>query len=87
MTSRTRCDRLDKVGQQVQPNEILFYTFAYPKCITREISEHCGVSISKVWKILRDLGDHTYRPTPHKVVLGGDAERRYAWWNCVMNQI
>lgn len=87
ITSRPRSGRPAKVGRQVQPDEVLAYALAYPKCSVREISQHCGLSKSQVWKILSESGAHPYRPTPQQVLVDGDAERRYAWCNFVMNQI
>ena len=49
-----------KVGRQVQPGEVLAYALANPKCSTRQISEHCGLSKSQVWKMLQESGAYPY---------------------------
>jgi transposase len=87
VTSRARSGRPAKVGRQVQPDEVLAYALTYPKCSTRQISEHCGLSKSQVWKILQESGAYPYRPMPQQVLLDGDVERRYSWCNFVMNRI
>ena len=56
MTSRARSGGPAKVGRQVQSDEALTYTLAYPICSTRHTSEHCGHSKNQVWKILRKSG-------------------------------
>ncbi|GBL81742.1 hypothetical protein AVEN_93513-1 [Araneus ventricosus] len=48
--------------------------------------ENCGLSESRVWKIINEFGTHAYRLTPLQALLGGDAERRYAWRNFAVNQ-
>ena len=52
VTSRGRSGRPAEVGRQFQPYEVLPYALAYPKCSTRYISEHCGLSKGQVWKDL-----------------------------------
>ena len=64
VTSPARSGRPAKVGRQVQPDEVLAYALAYPKCSTREISLHNCLSKSQDWKILSKLDAHPYQPTP-----------------------
>ena len=87
MISLARSGRPVKIGRQIQPDEVLAYDQAYPKCSTRHISEHCGLSKTQVWKILQESGVYPFRPTPQHVLLDGDAERRNSWYNFIMNQM
>ncbi|GBM58433.1 hypothetical protein AVEN_63789-1 [Araneus ventricosus] len=90
MTIKPLSYRPVKVGLQVQPEDVLSPSISalpYPTSSTREISQNCGLSKSRVWKILNELGAYPYRPTPQKALRDGDEERRYTWCNIVMNQI
>ena len=58
-----------------------------PKCNTRQIRKHCGLSKSQVWKILQESGAYTYRPKPQQFLFDGDAGRLYSWFNFVMNKM
>ncbi|GBM87353.1 hypothetical protein AVEN_181534-1 [Araneus ventricosus] len=51
------------------------------------MSENCGLSKSRVGKILTESGAHPYRSTPVQGLLPRDAERCYTWCNFVMNYL
>ncbi|GBM50527.1 hypothetical protein AVEN_160747-1 [Araneus ventricosus] len=63
VTNRPRPGRPRRVGQQMQPEDVLAYALAHPQSSIREINKHCGLSKSRIWTILNELGAHPYRPT------------------------
>ena len=64
VTYRPRPGRPRRLGQRVQPDDVLAYALAYPQRSTREISEHCGLPKNHIWAILNEVGAHLYRPPP-----------------------
>ncbi|GBM53006.1 hypothetical protein AVEN_240501-1 [Araneus ventricosus] len=87
VASRPRSGRPVKVGRQVQPEDELYFALTYLTSSKREKSQNCGLSKSRVWKILIELGAYPYRPTSRQILLDGNAERRYTWCNIVMNHL
>ncbi|GBN11027.1 hypothetical protein AVEN_17605-1 [Araneus ventricosus] len=76
VTSRPRVRRHRNVRCKVQPEDVLAYALAHPQSSTKMISENCGLSKSRVWKILNESGAHPYRSTPVQGLPPSDAERR-----------
>ncbi|GBN37733.1 hypothetical protein AVEN_155451-1 [Araneus ventricosus] len=71
----------------MQSATVLAYALAHPQSSTKMISENCGLSKSRVWTILNESGAHPYRSTPVQGLLPRDAERRYTWFNLVINNL
>ncbi|GBN88780.1 hypothetical protein AVEN_250915-1, partial [Araneus ventricosus] len=73
VTSQPRVHRPRNVGRKVPPEDVLAYALAHPQSSTKMISENCGLSKSRVWTILNELGAHPYRSTPVQGLLPRDA--------------
>ncbi|GBM50528.1 hypothetical protein AVEN_24656-1 [Araneus ventricosus] len=58
-TSRPRVRRPLDVGRKVQPEDVL-YALAHPQSSTKMISQNCGLSKSRIWTILNELGAHPH---------------------------
>ncbi|GBO11801.1 hypothetical protein AVEN_191954-1 [Araneus ventricosus] len=60
VTSRPRVRRPRIVGRKVQPEDVLAYSLAHPQSSTKMITVNCGLSNSRIWTILNELGAHPY---------------------------
>ncbi|GBL98658.1 hypothetical protein AVEN_19708-1 [Araneus ventricosus] len=61
MTSRPRVRRPRNVGRKVEPEDVRVYALAHLQSSAKMISGNCGLSKSRVWKILNESGVHPYR--------------------------
>lgn len=78
LISRTQYSRPTKVEREVQTVGILSYALTYyPNSRTREISESCRLSKSRVWKNPKRIRCSPYRQTPHQALLDEDAEKYF----------
>ncbi|GBM10560.1 hypothetical protein AVEN_109343-1 [Araneus ventricosus] len=59
VTSRPQVRRLRNVERKVEPEDLLAYAFAHSQNSTKMISENCGISKSRVWTTLNELGART----------------------------
>ena len=75
------------VGQRVQPEDILAYALAHPQSSTKEIIEQSGLTKSRIWTILNEIGAYPYRLTPVQELMPGDAQRHYDFYNFIMNSL
>ena len=87
MTHKSRIGRPRRVGQRVEPENVLAYALAHPQSSTKEISEHCGLTKSRIWTILNEVGAHFYRPTPVQALMPGNTQRRCDFCNFILNRL
>ena len=87
MTYKSWIGRPKRVGQRVQLEDVFAYVLAHFQSSTREISEHCGLTKSRICSILNEVGAHAYRPTPVQTQMPGDAQRHYDFCNFIMNRL
>ena len=62
VTYKSQICRRRRVGQRVQPEDVLAYTLVHPQSSTREIIELSDLTKSHIWIISNEVGAHPYRP-------------------------
>ena len=55
MTHKSRNGRRRRVGQRVQLGYVLAYALAHTQSSTGEITEHYGLTKSRIWTILNEV--------------------------------
>ena len=67
--------------------DVLGYALAHPESCVRDIIKACSYSKSTVWNILHMYGAHPCRPVLAQELMPGDQERRFNFWNFVLNTL
>ena len=87
VTHKSCIGRPRRVGQLVQLEDVLVYALAHLQSSKREISEHCGLTKSRIRTILNEVGAQPYRTTPVQALMPDNAQRRYDSCNFIMNRL
>ncbi|GBN49803.1 hypothetical protein AVEN_33282-1 [Araneus ventricosus] len=87
VTIQSLSGRPCKVGRQVQLGDVLAFALAHPQSSTRGMSEKCGLSRSRISKLLNEEAAHLYRLRPEQAPVAGYAARRHDVRKFIMNQL
>ena len=85
MTGQAQSGRLDKIRCLILLDEVLAYALPCPKCNTNEISQHCSLSKSQVWKTPKQI-KHSSIPSNISTGFSGQGCQS-TLCNVVMNRI